>query len=55
MGGVDQLGKNALPLKPRPGQKLRKTDFHTVMDVADFATLPVNVGCIFVEIMINSA
>ncbi len=32
------VGKNALPLKPRPDQKLRKTDFHTVMDVANFAT-----------------
>jgi cytochrome c len=32
------VGKNALPLHPRPDQKLRKSDFHTVMDVAQFAT-----------------
>ena len=32
------VGKGALPLDPRPDQKLRKTSFHTVMDVANFAT-----------------
>jgi len=31
-------GKGALPLKPRPDQKLRKTDFRTAMDVAEFVT-----------------
>jgi mono/diheme cytochrome c family protein len=32
------VGKEALPLHPRPDQKLRTTSFHTVMDVANFAT-----------------
>ncbi|SRR6266568_3163008 len=31
------VGKDALPLDPRPGAKLRKTQFHTAKDVADFA------------------
>jgi len=32
------VGKGALPLNPRPDQKLRKASFHTAMDVANFAT-----------------
>ena len=31
------VGVNALPLDPRPDQKLRKTQFHTALDVAQFA------------------
>lgn len=30
------VGKNALPLDPRPGAKLRKTRFRTAKDVLDF-------------------
>jgi cytochrome c len=32
------VGKGALPLDPRPDQKLRKAKFHTAMDVASFVT-----------------
>ena len=32
------VGKGALPLDPRPDQKLRKVKFHTAMDVAQFVT-----------------
>lgn len=31
------VGSNALPLDPRPEQKIRKTQFHTALDVAQFA------------------
>lgn len=37
--GVDAppvVGKDALPLDPRPTQKFRKNQFHTAADVADF-------------------
>lgn len=30
------VGKDALPLNPRPEQKLRKNQFHTMQDVFDF-------------------
>jgi mono/diheme cytochrome c family protein len=30
------VGKNALPLDPPPGAKVRKTQFHTAKDVLDF-------------------
>ena len=30
------VGKDALPLDPRPTQKVRKTQFRTAADVADF-------------------
>jgi S-disulfanyl-L-cysteine oxidoreductase SoxD len=30
------VGKDALPLDPRPEQKLRKNQFHTMQDVFDF-------------------
>ncbi len=30
------VGKDALPLDPRPTQKFRKNQFHTAADVADF-------------------
>lgn len=30
------VGKDALPLDPRPTQKYRKNQFHTAADVADF-------------------
>ena len=30
------VGKDALPLDPRPGARLRKTHFHTGKDVLDF-------------------
>jgi cytochrome c len=38
------IGKGALPLKPRPSQQLRKTDFRTAKDVYDFvsATMPAD-------------
>jgi mono/diheme cytochrome c family protein len=38
------LDKGALPLEPPPGAKFRKTQFKTVMDVADFvvANMPPN-------------
>ncbi len=38
------VGKEALPLDPRPGQKLRKTQFHTAQDVAEFVAtkMPAN-------------
>lgn len=32
------VGKGAYPLNPRPTQKLRKTQFHTAQDVAEFAS-----------------
>jgi hypothetical protein len=32
------LAQGALPLDPRPGQRIRKTEFRTVADVADFVT-----------------
>lgn len=32
------VGKGALPLDPRPDQKLRTMKFHTAMDVAQFVT-----------------
>ncbi len=32
------VGKGALPLDPRPDQKLRAAKFHTAMDVASFVT-----------------
>jgi cytochrome c len=32
------VGKAALPLHPRPDQKMRTTDFRTALDVAKFAT-----------------
>jgi cytochrome c len=32
------IGKNALPLHPRPDQKVRKADFHSAMDIAGFVT-----------------
>jgi len=31
------VGPNALPLSPRPDQKVRKVQFHTALDVAQFA------------------
>ena len=34
--GPPVVGKDALPLDPRPTQKLRKTQFRTAGDVADF-------------------
>jgi cytochrome c len=38
------VGKDALPLDPRPGAKLRKTQFHTAQDVAEFVAkkMPAN-------------
>jgi cytochrome c len=32
------VGKDALPLDPRPSQKVRKGQFHTAQDVAQFAS-----------------
>ncbi len=32
------VGKDALPLDPRPSQKVRKGQFHTAEDVAQFAS-----------------
>jgi len=32
------VGPGALPLKPRPFQRLRKTDFRTVADIYDFVS-----------------
>jgi mono/diheme cytochrome c family protein len=34
--GPAVVGKDALPLDPRPTAKVRKTQFHTAKDVADF-------------------
>ena len=34
--GPPLVGKDALPLDPRPTAKLRKTQFHTAEDVAEF-------------------
>jgi cytochrome c len=34
--GPPVVGKAALPLDPRPTAKVRKTQFHTAKDVADF-------------------
>src|SRR5690348_10612580 len=34
--GPPVVGKNALPLDPPPGAKVRKTQFHTAQDVAAF-------------------
>lgn len=38
------VGKDALPLDPRPTQKVRKTQFHTAQDVAQFVAtkMPAN-------------
>ena len=38
------VGKDALPLDPRPTAKVRKTQFHTAQDVAEFvaAKMPAN-------------
>jgi S-disulfanyl-L-cysteine oxidoreductase SoxD len=38
------VGKDALPLDPAPGAKVRKTQFHTAQDVAAFvaAKMPAN-------------
>jgi len=38
------VGKDALPLDPRPEAKVRKTQFHTAQDVAEFAStkMPAN-------------
>jgi cytochrome c len=38
------VGKEALPLDPPPGAKVRKTQFHTAQDVAEFAAtkMPAN-------------
>jgi cytochrome c len=38
------VGKDALPLDPRPTQKVRKTQFHTAQDVAEFVSkkMPAN-------------
>jgi cytochrome c len=38
------VGKDALPLDPRPTAKLRKTQFHTAQDVAQFVAtnMPAN-------------
>src|SRR5689334_18946571 len=38
------LAQGALPLDPRPGQRLRKQQFRTVADVADFTmkAMPLN-------------
>lgn len=38
------VGKDALPLEPRPTQKVRKTEFHTAQDVAAFVStkMPAN-------------
>jgi cytochrome c len=38
------LTKGALPLLPRPGQRIRKREFKTVLDVAEFVTknMPLN-------------
>ncbi len=38
------VGKDALPLDPRPNQKVRKTQFHTAQDVAEFVStkMPAN-------------
>ena len=37
-GAPPVVGKDALPLDPRPTQKYRKTQFHTALDVAGFVT-----------------
>lgn len=36
--GPPLVGADALPLDPRPSQKLRKQQFHTALDVANFVT-----------------
>lgn len=36
--GPPLVGPNALPLNPRPDQKLRTMQFHNAMDVAKFVT-----------------
>jgi cytochrome c len=38
------VGQGALPLDPPPGAKLRKTQFHTAQDVAEFVSskMPAN-------------
>ena len=38
------VGKDALPLDPRPTAKVRKTQFHTAQDVAEFVStkMPAN-------------
>jgi mono/diheme cytochrome c family protein len=36
--GPPLVGPNALPLDPRPDQKVRKQPFHTALDVAQFVT-----------------
>ena len=38
------VGKDALPLDPRPEAKVRKTQFHTAQDVAEFVStkMPAN-------------
>ncbi|WP_394838707.1 c-type cytochrome [Pendulispora rubella] len=36
--GPAVVGKDALPLDPRPNQKLRKNQFKTALDVAQFVT-----------------
>jgi polar amino acid transport system substrate-binding protein len=38
------VGKEALPLAPRATQKVRKTEFHTAQDVAEFVStkMPAN-------------
>ncbi len=42
--GPPLVGKQALPLDPPPGAKIRKTQFHTAADVAAFvsAKMPAN-------------